>query len=79
MTTKTIYRWEQDRAGGDHGTLTLWPGQPREMSLQVQDFATAYKLGQHIKAAHLEALAAGRESFRADIDRLIRNTQPKGQ
>jgi hypothetical protein len=74
VTTKTIYRWEQDRAGGDHGTLTLWPGKPREMSLQVQDFATAYKLGQSIEAAHQQAFAAGRESFRADIARLVTDT-----
>ena len=31
MSTKTLFRWEQDGAGGDHGTLVLWPDTHREL------------------------------------------------
>jgi hypothetical protein len=41
MTTKTLFRWEQDPNGGDHGTLVLWPDTHRQLRMIVQDFKTA--------------------------------------
>jgi hypothetical protein len=71
MSTKTLFRWEQDPQGGDHGTLTLWPGTRREFRMQVQDFKTANELGMGINGATKEAFEAGRRSFQAEVARLV--------
>ena len=70
MTTKTMYRWEQDGAGGDHGTLVLWPGSHREQRLIVTDFSTAYDLGMKIENATREAFERGRRSILDEIARI---------
>lgn len=71
MNTKTLFRWEQDRAGGDHGTLVLWPDTRREMRLIVTDFKTANELGMSINGVTKEAFKAGRLSFQAEVARLV--------
>ena len=71
MTTKTLFRWEQDRDGGDHGTLVLWPGTHREMRLIVTDFKTANELGMSINGVTKEAFEAGRRSMQAEVARLV--------
>jgi hypothetical protein len=71
MNTKTLFRWEQDPHGGDHGTLILWPGTARELRLQVQDLKTANELGMGINGVTKEAFEAGRRSFQADVARLV--------
>jgi hypothetical protein len=70
MSTKTLFRWEQDGAGGDHGTLILWPGQRREMRLIVADFKTANDLGMSINGVTKEAFEAGRRSMQAEVARI---------
>ncbi len=71
MTTKTLFRWEQDGAGGDHGTLVLWPETRREMRLIVADFKTANELGMGINGVTKEAFEAGRRSMQAEVARII--------
>jgi hypothetical protein len=71
MNTKTLFRWEQDRAGGDHGTLVLWPDTRRELRLIVPDFKTANELGMSINGVTKEAFEAGRRSFQAEVARLV--------
>lgn len=71
MTTKTLFRWEQDPQGGDHGTLTLWPGTARELRMTVQDFRTANTLGMSINGVTKEAFEAGRRSMQAEVARLV--------
>jgi hypothetical protein len=71
MTTKTLFRWEQDRDGGDHGTLVLWPATRREMRLIVADFKTANELGMSINGVTKEAFQAGRRSFQAEVALLV--------
>jgi hypothetical protein len=71
MSTKTLFRWEQDPQGGDHGALVLWPDTHRQMRLQVQDFKTANELGMGINSVTKEAFAAGRKSFQAEVARLV--------
>ncbi len=68
--TKTLFRWEQDRDGGEHGTLVLWPDTRREMSLIVADFKTANDLGVAIYDATQEAFKAGRRSMQDEIKRI---------
>ena len=67
MSTKTLFRWEQDPNGGDHGTLVLWPGTHREMRLIVADFQSANSLGMGINGATKEAFKAGRRSVLEEI------------
>jgi len=70
MTTKTLFRWEQDGNGGDHGTLVLWPDTAREMRLIVADFKVANNLGMAINGVTKEAFAAGRRSMQDEIARI---------
>lgn len=71
MTTKTLFRWEQDPNGGDHGTLVLWPETHRQMRLIVADFKTANELGMGINSVTKEAFQAGRRSMQAEVARLV--------
>lgn len=67
---KTLFLWEQDPDGGDHGALTLWVGTARELRLAVQDFHTANALGMSITAVTQEAFEAGRRSMQDDVARI---------
>jgi hypothetical protein len=71
MTTKTLFRWEQDPNGGEHGTLVLWPETHRQMRLIVADFKTANELGMGINSVTKEAFQAGRRSMQAEVARLV--------
>ena len=70
MKTVTLFRWEQDGAGGDHGTLTLWPDTPRELRLVVQDFRTAHALEKAIRDAENAAYEAGFERLKRHIQKV---------
>ena len=48
MNTKTLSRWEQDRAGGDHGTLTLFL-RSGDVTVHLPSFAEAHALQQAIQ------------------------------
>lgn len=70
MTTKTLFRWEQDGNGGDHGTLVLWPDTHRELRLIVADFGTANAVGMGINGVTKQAFEAGRRSMLDEIARI---------
>lgn len=70
MSTKTLFRWEQDPSGGDHGTLTLWPETHREMKLRIDTFAEANALGMAINGATKDAHLEGRRSMLFEISRI---------
>ena len=70
MNKKTLFRWEQDGAGGDHGTLVLWPETSREMRLVITDFATANRLGMAINGIEKDEFRKGRQSMLDEIARL---------
>jgi hypothetical protein len=71
MQTKTLFRWEQDGNGGEHGTLVLWPATHREMRLSMADFKTANELGMVINGVTKEAFEAGRRSMQAQVSQLV--------
>ena len=64
---KTLFAWEQDREGGDHGTLTLWPDTNREMRLRIDSFREANALGMAINAETKAAFTRGRRSMLDEI------------
>lgn len=70
MSNVTVWRWEQDGAGGDHGTLTLWPGTADEVSLTVADFRTARLLADAVERRTTAAYVAGKDALRRAIERL---------
>ena len=70
LNTRTLFRWEQDPAGGENGTLTLWPETSREMHLPMPDFRTANALGMAINGATKDAYSSGRRSMQFDVAQL---------
>ena len=66
----TTFRWEQDGAGGDHGTATYFPGMPHEISLRVETFAEAHKLERSIGYALNQQRLDARAGLLADIARI---------
>ena len=70
MTTLTTFRWEQDGAGGEHGTATYFPGTPHEISLRIDTFAEAYALEQSIGTALQQQRWDARAGLLADIGRI---------
>ena len=51
MTHYSLLRWEQDGAGGDHGTATYFPGSAQEVSVVLPTFKDAFNLYSSIAAA----------------------------
>lgn len=71
MTTKTLSRWEQDGAGGDHGTLTLCLS-VGDVTVHLPSFAEAHALQQAIQAEMREV----RHDARQDLINQIARIQP---
>ena len=63
---KPLFKWEGDPQHKP-GTMTLWPGTPRQMQLSLPDFETAHALGRAINGATKEAFVRGRESIKAEV------------
>ena len=70
MTTKVTFRWEQDGAGGDHGTATYFVGTPNEVSLRIDTFAEAYKLDRAIGYSLNQQRWDARAGLLAEIGRI---------
>jgi hypothetical protein len=70
MSTKTLFRWEQDPQGEDHGVLTLWPKTHREMQLRIDSFREANALGMAINSVEKDAHLEGRRSMLFEISRI---------
>jgi hypothetical protein len=65
--TTTLFRWEQDGNGGDHGTLVLWPDTERELRMTVESFRIANTLGMSINGVTKEAFRNGRQSMKDEV------------
>lgn len=72
MTTTTLWRWEQDGAGGDNGTATCFPGSVHEITVSLPDFKTANALYNSI----YEQIMAARYDARAGLLAQIGRIQP---
>lgn len=70
--TKTLWRWEQDGSGGDHGTATYFPGSVYEVTIPLPNFATANRLFNSID----ETIKAARYDARAGLLSQIGRIQP---
>ena len=66
----TIFRWEQDGAGGDHGTATYFPDTPHEISLRVETFAEAHELERCIGYALNQQRLDAHAGLLAEIARI---------
>lgn len=70
MSTTTLFRWEQDGAGGEHGTATYFPGMSHEVTVTMPTFAEAQKLHLHIEGALAHERWFARRDLLAQIGRI---------
>lgn len=68
--SKTTFRWEQDGAGGEHGTATYFPGMSHEVTVIVPTFAEAHTVHMCIDAAIAHARWAARRELLTEISRI---------
>lgn len=67
---KTLMRWEQDGAGGEHGRATYFPDTPREITVVLPCFKDAHALHERIeRTVELERQSA-RAELLAEIGRI---------
>lgn len=71
-TTQTLWRWEQDGAGGDHGMATYFPGAGYEITLRLESFKEAHALYNAI----CDARKATDMSARCDLAAMVRRVLP---
>jgi hypothetical protein len=70
INPKTLFRWEQDGAGGDHGTATYFPHTDYEVTVTLPWFTEAHKLQMCIEAAISQARWEARRDLLAEIGRI---------
>lgn len=70
MNDTAIWRWEQDGAGGEHGTATYFPGKSHEVTLTVATFKEAHTLSMCIQAAIAQARWEARLGLLTQIGRI---------
>ena len=70
MTTKTLFRWEQDGSGGEHGTATYWPGTIYEINVQMLTFKQAHALETRIEWVLRDARFNARRALLEQIARI---------
>ena len=68
--SKTTFRWEQDGAGGDHGTATFFPETYREVRLRIDTFREANALAMAINGYAKDVRQSARAGLLAEIGRL---------
>ena len=66
----TLFRWEQDGAGGEHGTATYFPGMSHEVTVTLPTFAEAHKLCNSIESAIAKARWVARAELLNEIKRI---------
>ncbi len=66
----TPFRWEQDGAGGEHGTATYFPGMSHEFTLTIATFKEAHDLHLCIQAALNHARYWARNGLLSEIGRI---------
>lgn len=72
MKTQTVWRWEQDGAGGEHGTATYFPGTPHEAIVSMRCFQDAHDLQLSIE----DAIKQARHDARQHLLRQIASIRP---
>ena len=70
-TTQTIWRWEQDGAGGDHGMATYFPGAAYEITVRLDSFKEADALYNAISEARMATTLSTRADLAAQIRRVL--------
>ena len=70
MSTTTLFRWEQDGAGGEHGTATYFVGRSHEFTLTIRNFKEAHDLHLCIQAAIDYARWDARKGLLNEIGRI---------
>lgn len=70
MPTKTLFQWEQDRAGGLNGIATFFSGTERECSLPFQRFEDAHALHLAIEQTMRHVRESARAGLIAEIGRI---------
>jgi hypothetical protein len=70
MTTKTVFRWEQDGAGGEHGTATFFPETPNEITVEMNSFNEANALYGNIADVMRQVRWDARSGILAEISRI---------
>lgn len=70
MKPVSLFRWEQDGKGGEHGTATYFPGTPHEVSLRTDSFAEANQLHNAIGSALRQKHWQARAGLLAEIARI---------
>jgi hypothetical protein len=70
MKDTTLWRWEQDGRGGDHGTATYFPDTPHEITVQMTHFKTANALYNAIAEAIRSTRWDARAGLLAEIARI---------
>lgn len=66
----TIFQWEQDGHGGDHGRAVYFVGSAHEVSLRIETFAKAHELSNAIEARMKEVRRNARSALLAQIGRI---------
>ena len=66
----TLWRWEQDGAGGMNGTATYFPNTPNEITVPLPDFTTADALYKSIAHAMKQTRWDARSGLLAEIARI---------
>ena len=64
------FRWEQDGAGGDHGTATYFPGTVDECTVAMPTFKEAHALQQSIERQMQQTRRDARCGLLAEISRI---------
>ena len=68
--TKTLFRWEQDGSGGEHGTATYFPDTHREITIRLDTFRDANALGASINSYAKDVRESARAGLLAEIGRI---------
>ena len=66
----TLYRWEQDGAGGEHGTATYFPDTPHEVTVTLPNFKESHALSKAIVSKLVETRRDARAGMLAEIGRI---------
>ena len=67
MRLDDIFKWEQDCAGGDHGTATFFSGSWRSVTVPMYSFKDAFALQQAIQGELDKVYHLGRSSILNEV------------
>ena len=70
QSTKTTFRWEQDKAGGEHGIATYFPETHRQVQLRIDSFREANALAMAIDGYAKNVRESARAELLAEIGRI---------